>query len=68
MGIFRHMTSIPYFFKRQDATVTWATFYGVAGLKILANYWLRSYYIHKVWCEGMDEGLIEYGKCKGTLR
>jgi len=38
------------------------TFYGVAGLKSLANHQLRLYYIHKVWCEGADKGLIEYSK------
>jgi len=42
--------------------VTQATFYGVAGLKSLANHRLRSYHTHKVWCGGTDEGLIEYGK------
>jgi len=42
--------------------VAWATFYGIAGLKSLANHQLRSYHIHKVWCEGIDESLIEYGK------
>jgi len=47
---------------RQDTAVAWATFYGVAGLKSLANHWLRLYHIHKVWCRGTDEGLIEYGK------
>jgi len=39
-----------------------ATFYGVAGLKSLAHHWIRSYHTHKVWCEGVDKGLIEYGK------
>jgi len=29
---------IPYFFMRQDAAVAWAIFYGVAGLKSLANH------------------------------
>ena len=53
---------IPHSFKRQDAAVTWATFYGVAGLRSLANYWLRSYHTHKVWCGGVDEGLIECDK------
>ena len=42
--------------------VAQATFYGVAGLKSLANHRLRSYHTHKVWCGGADEGLIEYGK------
>jgi len=53
---------IPYSFMRQDAAVTQAIFYGVAGLKSLANYRLRSYHTHKVWCGGVDEGLIECGK------
>jgi len=48
--------------KRQDAAVAWTTFYRVAGLKSLANYRLRSYHTHKVWCGGADEGLIECGK------
>jgi len=38
------------------------TFYRVAGLKSLANHWLRLYHTHKVWYGGVDEGLIEYGK------
>ena len=42
--------------------VTWTTFYRVAGLKSLANHQLRSYHTHKIWCGGVDEGLIEYGK------
>ena len=46
----------------QDAAVARATFYGIAGLKSLANHWLRSYHTHKVWCGGADEGLIEYSK------
>jgi len=41
---------IPYSFKRQDAAVTWTTFYGVAGLKSLANHQIRLYHSHKVWC------------------
>ena len=41
--------------------VTQATFYGIAGLKSLANHQLRSYHTHKVWCGGADEGLIEHG-------
>jgi len=53
---------IPYSFKRQDIAVTWTTFYGVAGLKSLANYQLRSYHSHKVWCRGVDKGLIKCGK------
>ena len=51
-----------YSFMRQDTTVTQTTFYGVAGLKSLANYQLRSYHTHKVWCGGVNEGLIECGK------
>ena len=39
-------------------------FYGVAGLKSLVNHRLRSYHTHKVWCGGVDEGLIEYGKAQ----
>ena len=42
--------------------VAWTTFYEVADLKSLANHWLRSYYTHKVWCESVDKGLIEYSK------
>ena len=53
---------IPYSFIRQDTAVTRTTFYGVAGLKSLANHQLRSYHTHKVWCRGVDEGLIECGK------
>ena len=53
---------IPYSFTRQDAAVTWTIFYGVAGLKSLANHQLRSYHTHKVWCGGADKGLIECGK------
>ena len=53
---------IPYFFWSQDAAVARATFYGIAGLKSLANHRLRSYHTHKVWCEGADKGLIESGK------
>ena len=53
---------IPYSFIRQDAAVARTTFYGVAGLKSLANYQLRSYHIYKVWCGGADEGLVECGK------
>jgi len=51
-----------YSFLRQDAAVTWITFYGVVGLKSLANHQLRLYYTHKIWCGGTDEGLIECGK------
>ena len=53
---------IPYSFLRPDAAVAWATFYGVAGLKSLANHQLRLYHTHKVWYGGADEGLIKYGK------
>ena len=53
---------IPYSFMRQDIAVTRTTFYGVAGLKSLANHQLRSYHTHKVWYGGVDEGLIEYSK------
>jgi len=47
---------------RQDVAVARTTFYRVVGLKSLANYQLRSYHTHKVWCGGADEGLIEYDK------
>jgi len=53
---------IPYSFWSQDTMVTWATFYGIAGLKSLANHRLRLYHTHKVWCGSADEGLIECGK------
>ena len=53
---------ILYSFMRQDVAVAWTTFYGVAGLKSLANHRLRSYHTHKVWCGSADEGLIECGK------
>ena len=53
---------ILYSFMRQDAAVAQTTFYGVAGLKSLADYRLRLYYIHKVWCGGADEGLIKCDK------
>jgi len=59
VNVFYH---IPYSFMRQDAVVARATFYGVAGLKSLANHRLRLYHTHKVWYGGVDEGLIEYGK------
>ena len=59
VNVFYH---IPYSFMRQDAAVAWATFYGVAGLKSLANHQLRSYHTHKVWCGDADEGLIECSK------
>ena len=45
-----------------DAAVARATFYGVAGLKSLANHRLRLYHTHNVWYRGVDESLIEYGK------
>ena len=53
-----------YLVKRQDAAVARTTFYRVAGLKSLANNRLRSYHTHKVWCGGVDEGLIECGKAQ----
>jgi len=53
---------IPYSFIRQNAAVAQTTFYGVAGLKSLANHRLRLYHTHKVWYGGIDESLIEYGK------
>jgi len=62
--LLRRLDPIPYLVKRQDAAVTWITFYRVAGLKSLANHWLRSYHIHKVWYGGADEGLIECGKAQ----
>jgi len=64
VGLLRRLDPIPYLVKRQDAAVARTTFYGVAGLKSLANYRLRLYYTHKVWCGGADEGLIEYGKAQ----
>ena len=53
---------IPYSFMSQDIAVAQATFYGIAGLKSLANHQLRLYHTHKVWCGGVDEGLIECDK------
>jgi len=53
---------IPHSFKKQDAVVTQTTFYRVAGLKRLANHQLRSYHTHKIWCGGVNEGLIECSK------
>jgi len=53
---------ISYSFLSQDAAVTWATFYGLVGLKSLANHRLRLYHTHKVWCGDTDEGLIKCGK------
>jgi len=54
--------SIPYSFLRQDTAVAWTTFYGVAGLKSLANHQLRLYHTYKVWCGGVDKSLIKCGK------
>jgi len=51
-----------YSFLRQDTAVAQTTFYRVTGLKSLANHQLKSYHIHKTWCGGADEGLIECGK------
>jgi len=62
VGLLRKLNPIPYLVKRQDAAVAQTTFYGVAGLKSLANHRLRLYHTHKVWCGGADEGLIECGK------
>ena len=56
---------IPYSFWSQDAVVAQVTFYGVAGLKSLANHRLRLYHTHKVWCGGVDKGLIECSKAHG---
>jgi len=64
VGLLRRLDPIPYLVKRQDAAVARTTFYRVAGLKSLANYRLRSYHTHKVWCGGADEGLIECGKAQ----
>jgi len=64
VGLLRRLDPIPYLVKRQDAAVAWTTFYGVAGLKSLANHRLRSYHTHKVWCGSVDEGLIECGKAQ----
>jgi len=62
VGLLRRLDPIPYLVKRQDTAVARITFYRVAGLKSLANHRLRSYHTHKVWCGGMDEGLIECSK------
>ena len=59
MNILYH---IPYSLWSQDAAVAQATFYGIAGLKSLANHRLRLYHTHKVWCVGADKSLIECGK------
>jgi len=56
--------SIPYLVKRQDIVVAQTIFYRVAGLKSLANYQLRLYHTHKVWCGGVDESLIECSKAQ----
>jgi len=53
---------ILYSFMRQDAVVARTTFYGVVGLKSLANHRLRSYHTYKVRCGGADESLIECSK------
>jgi len=58
---------IPYSFWSQDTAVAWATFYGIAGLKSLANYQLRSYHTHKIWCGGTDEGLSVVRPMSGLL-
>jgi len=50
VGLLRRLDPIPYLVKRQDAAVAQTIFYRVAGLKSLANHWLRSYHTHKVWC------------------
>jgi len=64
VGLLRRLDPISYLVKRQDTVVTWTTFYGVAGLKSLANHRLRSYHTHKVWYGGTDKGLIEYDKAQ----
>jgi len=64
VGLLRRLDPIPYLVKRQDTAVARTTFYRVAGLKSLVNHQLRSYHTHKVWCEGADEGLIEYGRAQ----
>jgi len=55
---------IPYSFMRQDAAVAQTIFYGVAGLKSLANHRLRLYHTYKVWYGGADESLIKCGKAR----
>jgi len=65
VGLLRRLDPIPYLVKRQDAAVARTTFYRVAGLKSLANHWLRLYHTYKVWCGCVDEGLIECGKTQG---
>jgi len=64
VGLLRRLGPISYLVKRQDTAVAWTTFYRVAGLKSLANHQLRLYHTHKVWCGGVDEGLIECGKAQ----
>ena len=64
VGLLRRLDLIPYLVKRQDTVVAWITFYRVADLKSLANHQLRLYHTHKVWCGGVDEGLIECGKAQ----
>ena len=64
VGLLRRLDPIPYLVKRQDAVVARTTFYRAADLKSLANHQLRLYHIHKVWCGGMDKGLIECGKAQ----
>ena len=59
MNVFHY---IPYSFLSQDTAVARVIFYGVAGLKSLANHRLRSYHTHKIGCGGVDESLIEYDK------
>jgi len=70
VGLLRRLDPIPYLVKRQDTAVARTTFYKVAGLKSLANHWLRLYHTHKVWCGGVDESLIECGKaqCQGHVK
>ena len=48
VGLLRRLDPIPYLVKRQDTVVTQTTFYRIAGLKSLANHWLKSYHTHKV--------------------
>jgi len=64
VGLLRRLDLIPYLVKRQDAAVTQTTFYRVAGLKSLANHRPRLYHTYRVWCEGVDKGLIECGKAQ----
>jgi len=64
VGLLRRLDLIPYLVKRQDAVVAQIIFYGVAGLKSLANHQLRLHHTYKVWCGGADEGLIECGKAQ----